>query len=61
MLKLEKESKYLNSISQLNYMRYEKKVMIQNCLLHKDLQIWIATFFNNMYFVLNLKYINSIF
>ena len=38
MLKLEK-SKYLNSIFQLNYMKYEKKVMIQNCLIQKDLQI----------------------
>ena len=38
MLKLEK-SQYLNSIFQLNYTRYEKKVMIQNFLIHKDLQI----------------------
>ena len=37
MLKLDK-SKYLNSIFQLNYTKYEK-VMIQNCLLQKDLQI----------------------
>ena len=33
--------------------------MIQNCLLHKDLQVWIATFFHEMYnFLFNLK--NSI-
>ena len=38
MLKLE-QSQYLNSIFQLNYTKYEKKVMIQNCLQHKDLQI----------------------
>ena len=37
MLKPEK-SQYQNSIFQLNR-RYEKKVMIQNCLLQKDLQI----------------------
>ena len=30
--------------------------MLQNCLLHKDLQIGIATFFHKMYiFVFNLK------
>ena len=38
MLKLEK-SQYLNYIFQLNYTKYEKKDMIQNCLLHKGLQI----------------------
>ena len=41
MLKLEK-SQYLNSIFHLNYSRKEKNVMIQNCLLHKDLQIWMC-------------------
>ena len=34
MLKHEK-SKYLNSISHLNYTKYEKNVVIQNCLLQK--------------------------
>ena len=38
MLKLEK-SQYPNSIFQLNFTKYEKKVMIQNGLLHKDLQV----------------------
>ena len=38
MLKLEK-SQYLNSSFQLRYTKYEKKVAIQNCLLHKDLQV----------------------
>ena len=38
MLKLQK-SQYLNSIFQLIYMICNKKVMIQNCLLQKDLQI----------------------
>ena len=38
MLKLEK-GLCLNSIFQLHYMKYEKKVRIQNCLLHKDLQV----------------------
>ena len=51
MLKLEK-SQYLNSIFQLNITKYEKKVMIQNCLLYKDLQVWIATFFHKMFFFL---------
>ena len=37
MLKLEK-SQYPNSIFQLNFTKYEKKV-IQNCLLHKDLHV----------------------
>ena len=37
MLKLEK-SQYLNPIFQLNYTKQEKKVMIHNFLLHKDLQ-----------------------
>ena len=33
-----------------------KKVIIQNYFLHKDLQIWIATFFHTMYiFLFNLK------
>ena len=36
MLKLER-SQYLNHIFQLNYRRDEKKCMIQNCVLHKDL------------------------
>ena len=55
MLIIEK-SYYLNSIFQLNYTKYEKKVMIQNCLLHKDLQVWIATFFHKMYtYLFNLK------
>ena len=44
----------------LNYTRYDRKVMIQNCLLHKDLQIWIAKFFHKMYiFLFNLKYWKS--
>ena len=34
-----KKSQYLNSIFQLNFTKYKKKVMIQNCLLHKDLQV----------------------
>ena len=38
MLKLEK-SQYLNSIFQLNYAKFEKKVMTQNCSLHKYLQV----------------------
>ena len=38
MLKLEK-NQYINSIFQLNYTRYKKKVILQNCLLHKDVQI----------------------
>ena len=55
MLKLEK-SQYQNSIFQLNYTKYEEEVMIQNCLLHKDLQVRIATFFHEMYiFHFNLK------
>ena len=37
MSKLEK-SQYLNFIFQLNFMKYDKKVMIQNFLLHKDRQ-----------------------
>ena len=48
MLKLEK-SQNLNSIFQLNYTKNEKQVMIQNCLLHKDLQIRVKTFFHKMY------------
>ena len=49
MLKL-KKIQYLNSIFQLNYTKYLKKnVIIQNCLLHKDLQVWTATFFHKMY------------
>ena len=43
MLKLEK-SQCLNSIFQLNYTKYEKKVIIQNCLLDYIivyiLQVW---------------------
>ena len=59
MLKLEK-SQCLNFIFQLNYTRYEKKVMIHNCLLHKHLQIKIATFFHEMYiYFFNLKYSKS--
>ena len=55
MLKLE-ESQYLNFIFQLNFTKYENKVMIQNCLLHTDLQVWTATFFHKMYiFLHNLK------
>ena len=38
MLRL-KKSQYLNSIFELNFMKYAKKVMIQNRLLHKDLQV----------------------
>ena len=38
MLKLDK-SQYLNFIFQFNYTKYEKKVMIQNCLLQEDLQV----------------------
>ena len=38
MLKFEK-SQYLNSIFELNYTKYDKKVMTQNFLLHKDLQV----------------------
>ena len=37
MLKLEK-SQYLNSILQLNFTKYEKKVMLQICLLQEDLK-----------------------
>ena len=48
MLKNEK-SQYLNSIFQLNYTRYEKNVMIQNCLLHKDQQVSPAKFFPKIY------------
>ena len=55
MLKLEK-SQYLNSILQLNYTIYEKKVLIQNCLFHKDLHVSIGTFSHKVYFFLsNLK------
>ena len=55
LLKLEK-SQYQNSIFQLNCRIYEKKVITQNYFLHKDLQIWIATFFHKMYiFLFNLK------
>ena len=28
---------------------WKKKVVIQNCLLHKDLQFWISTFFHEMF------------
>ena len=45
MLKLLK-SPYLNSIFQLNFTKYEKKVMIQNCLLHKDLQVLNSNIFS---------------
>ena len=41
MLKLE----YQNPISRLNYTRYEKNIMIENCSLQKDLQIWIENLF----------------
>ena len=27
----------------------QKKIMIKNCLLHVDLQIWLSTFFYKMY------------
>ena len=55
MLKLQK-SQYQNSIFQVNYTRYEKDVVIQNCLLQKDLQISIAIFFIRfIFFVLILK------
>ena len=38
------------------YTKYINKVMIQNCLLHKDLQVWIATFLHKMYiFLFNFK------
>ena len=47
---------YLNSIFQLNFTKYEKKVMTQNCLLNKDLQVRIAIFYHKMYiFLSNLK------
>ena len=47
---------YLNSIFQLNFTKYEKKVIIQNCLLRKDLQVWTAKFFHKMYiFLFNTK------
>ena len=37
-------------------MNYEKDVMIQNCLLYKDQQVWIATLLHRMYiFLFNLK------
>ena len=55
MLNLEK-SQYLNSIFQLIFTKYKKKVMIQNCLLYKDLQVLIATFFHKVYTcIFNLK------
>ena len=44
MLKLE-NSQYQNSTFHLNHTRYEKNIMIQDCLIQKDLQIWITTFF----------------
>ena len=54
MLKLEK-SQYLNSIFQLNFTKYEKNVIKQNCLLHKDLQVWNATFFIRYIFFFLIK------
>ena len=51
MLYLEK-SQYLNSIFQLNYTKYAKNVMVQNCLLHKDLKVWKWKFFYKMYIFL---------
>ena len=48
MLKHEK-SQYLNSILQINLTKYEKKVMIQNCLLHTDLQVWTVKFLHKIY------------
>ena len=55
MFKLEK-SQYLDSVFQINYTKYEKKVMIQNCSLHRDLQVRTATFFHKVYiFLFNLK------
>ena len=33
-----------------------KKVIIQNYLLHEDIQVWISTFFHKIYiFLFNLK------
>ena len=55
MLKLEK-FQYENSIFQLNYRKYEKKVIIQNCLLQKDLQFESQHFFIRCIFIfLNKK------
>ena len=52
MLKLEK-SQYLNSIFQLNYTKYEKKLYDTKLLTtYKYLQVWIATFFHEMYILL---------
>ena len=55
MIKLEKK---LISEFHFPFKLYEirKNVMIQNSLLHKDLQVWIAIFFHKMYISLfNLK------
>ena len=49
MLKLEK-SQYVNSIYQLNYTKYEKRVMLQNCWLHKNLQVWTAKYYDFYFF-----------
>ena len=38
MLELEK-SQYLNSILQLNYPKYKKKVVIKNYSLHENLKV----------------------
>ena len=55
MLNLEK-SKYLNFIFQLNFTKYGKKFIIQNCLLHKCLQVWTEKFYHKIYILLfNLK------
>ena len=55
MLKLEK-SQYLNSILQLNFTKYEKKVMLQICLLQEDLKDWMEKCFHKIYiFLFDLK------
>ena len=51
MLKLEKKSvsKFHFPVKLYNI---RKKVMIQNILLYKDLQVWTATFVHKMYIFL---------
>ena len=55
MLKLEKKS-VSGFYFPVKWYEIRKKVMIQNCLLHKDLRVETATFFPKMYiFLFNLK------